>query len=233
MSEDKRVMSVKLGIICVLIGLLTAFGIGVWQDKTADDDSDGNGKLLDAPALIIANAAETLSGKICNPQYDYPGCTVEQQRSLEAGSRDEMSRHWELRRWGQSHSQWDGLRDNLNDRLRRQYNDALRRLVTAPFAGSWAEYKDKTDCVGAFRANPAAAWCQINKTINDLFEPLDHFVLHCGGKVLAAGVGGGIAAAKNVYAIPAGFVLGGAGGGVGCVVDDMWDDIHNLDKSRR
>lgn len=237
MTEGKQLISVKRGIACIVIGALVALGIGVWQDKTGDDDNGSDSgsstvELLDVPELIIANAAATLSGKICDPRYDYPGCTLEQQRSAEAGTRDEMGRHWELRRWGQSHDQWAGLRDNLNDRLRRQYNDAIRRLVTAPFAGSWKEYKDKTDCIGAFRANPAAGWCQINQSINDLFDPLDHFVLHCGGKVLGGAVGGGIAAAKNVYAVPVGALLGGAGGSAQCVIDDMWDDIHGANKAK-
>jgi hypothetical protein len=179
-------------------------------------------------------STEQQTRRICSQRYDYPGCSVEQQRSLEASTRAEMVDNYNKRRWGQSRNEWAHLSDAQNDRLRRLYSDAVDRFDGIVKFSSWSDFKDASDCLGNFKGqpNPVTVWCQVNNGINNAFEPVTRLTLKCGGTVLGGMLAGGVLAAPSVYAIPQGAVMGGAAGAIDCATESLWDKVWNIGKRR-
>lgn len=173
--------------------------------------------------------------RLCFTQYDYPGCTVQQQRSLEATTRNETNTNYNRHRWGQSNNEWGNLSASQDDRLRALYYDAVAAYDGIVRFDTWASFKTHSDCIGMFAGAPPAvpAWCQVNAGINNAFQPVQKFVLRCGGTVLGGLLAGGFLAAPNVYAIPEGAVIGAGAGALECAGENLWNRVWNLGPGKR
>lgn len=224
---------VRAGIILLLVGFFTAAAIGYFTSKAPDTSKPQGMALVDAPMTIIANAQQIIdAARICNQQYDYPGCTVEQQRALEAPTKAEFNRNYDKNRWGGGNNEWANLSDANNDRLRGIYNDAVDAYQGTVVYATWKDYKDHTRCLStAFRgplSQQAAAWCQINEGINKLFDPVRSFVFLCSGRIVGGALAGGALAGPLGVTIPFGAATGAAGGAIECGTETLWNKLWDI-----
>jgi hypothetical protein len=156
-------------------------------------------------ARDLHEAIETAQRRLCDPRYDYPGCTYSQQRSLEAGTKAEFKENYDKGRWGQgdngtgSRAQWDNLNDDNAAHMRDLYRDAVDRFEAkhkreaAPFQ-TWFDFRSNMDCGGPFGAisGLVRAWCITQVPVNALADATKKITLMCDGKTIAAAVGTGV-----------------------------------------
>jgi hypothetical protein len=223
-EDDRR------SLIRVVIGAAIALAIiwGVHMER-----SDG---LLQRPAQPAST-----SDRMCDPRPpDYPGCTVQQVREREAGTKPKVNRHYNRGRWGQSHHEYRRLSRRADHKLGRAYGRAVKRyvrrqhmlgktaLAAQPAHMTWGGFKQATGCFGTFGGFPVG-WCWFDRAVNTkIIDGVHAATLDCGGITFGATVGGIATEAARVEAeaVEVG-ALGpyAAGGEAGCVGLNLWKMI--------
>lgn len=185
----------------------------------------------------------------CQPNApDYTGCTNDQIRNLEAGSVDDVERHYHgtgvgYPYWGQSGHEWDALNANMNDKLAKLYAGAVADYKkghggNAPKYTTWGGFKAETNCLGIFRVY-RYNYCGVAEPLNDWAAGINNVTIDCTGVALAFG-GATYAVARQqgeaITAAPSA-VTAGAVGALGCVgkamYDQIWGWVSSVNKAQR
>lgn len=204
---------------------------------------------------VVGGVRATKAEGICDPSYPYPGCTVIQQRNLEAPTQVKARQNYAKNRWSQPRA--NNINDVTNDRLRHAYYRALRKLDAkakgkaetdiayandpeytpdeAMKAGhiSWQTFLARTDCIA--NNGPAASWCLIGGLVSDGTKVISAAQVKCNETVMIGGistsVGGTIFADILQTSLSAAAVQGASSGviaaEVGCMSALMYDQIYD------
>ena len=205
------------------------------------------------PELAGAVRQARADGKICQPHYDYPGCSASQMKTLEAGTLGKFRRNYDKARWGSgphggaTRNQWRNLTAANWADIRALYDRAVRRYesakterlmsngVPAKAAAKAAQVRYATfgsfvanmDCGGNFGALSGAVglWCKIQAPINPFSNTVTNIVLDCDGVVFGASVGGAASAIKAAATTVRAGTMAGAGAVVGCTAQYLYENL--------
>lgn len=220
---SKRTVWTVLIVVCFVLGFAWA----------AVDNAAG------APPRQTSQSS--VPWRICNPRPpEYPGCTYQQMRAIEAPDKPEMRRNYDKSRWDQTrgHEFPNISRANMRH-LSHLYDRAAAKWVAnqhakgifgkaaQPRFATWSQFYNNMDCGGSFGiySSMAAAWCRITAPINAVAEGTKSLVIKCDGTFVGgAVVGAGIAWWGGITIAP-GALAGGGTAAAGCVADNIWEKL--------
>lgn len=209
----------------IAAGMLSFGGVVAATTSGTQAQQPGGGSAAASPAA----SSTAMRAPICNPDPpEYPGCTMSQIASLEAGTKKKAARSYKAKRWGQKRDDFKKASPRVNRILKRAWRHARadwvarhpgQRLVV----DSWKGFRHgvaNDGCTSLGAMSSVSFWCHFNKEVNeDIIDHsarvVGHSALRCGGGVLLSEVSSGILGAlKFVTLTWRGAVAGGV---MGCI----------------
>jgi hypothetical protein len=147
----------------------------------------------------VSGGALTPTGRagarICDPEYPYPGCSMSQIASLEAGTKQKAKRSYKKARWGQKRDDFKNVGSRANRILKRAWRNARAKWIARhpdqrPIYGSWRAFRANLGDGGCTSLGWMASinfWCHFDREFNE--KIVDNSARVVNGATMACGGG--------------------------------------------